>query len=240
LSKELSQAQLERIEAETDKIGLSSIIIELRGIGATYPTLTNDQLKLIDTIKIVIGDLLHEYLALKPLGCACRIDSLGIKRNPDAVNMHDVLIHIISEEIASEVHERYYRDKEEIRTEDGSQEFDFDAEMKETRKRVEQYLAEGRIEVAERYMEERRKEFVAQGYNIRKLNQAYLAFHSILGQVSEPGSPIYADLKQFRSKSSSLKYFLEKVANMRSCAELTEALRNCQSPETDQAEHMKL
>ena len=55
--------------------------------------------------------------------------------------------------------------------------FDFGAEMDTTRRRVDDLLAEGEVEEAEAYMEERRRLFVENGYGIRKLNQAYFAFY---------------------------------------------------------------
>jgi len=73
-------------------------------------------------------------------------------------------------------------------------------------------------------MEERRREFVARGYHIRKLNQAYFAFHGIYRQDPAPVSPIYEALKQLRAKSPSLRDFLDDLAAMRSYAGLTETL----------------
>jgi hypothetical protein len=35
----------------------------------------------------------------------------------------------------------------------------------------------GKVELAEEFMEERRQFFWKKGYHIRKLNQAYFAFH---------------------------------------------------------------
>src|SRR5690606_11443282 len=51
------------------------------------------------------------------------------------------------------------------------------AEMDRTRRRVDDLLAEGKVDEAEAYMEKRRRLFVENGYNIRKLNQAYFAFY---------------------------------------------------------------
>jgi hypothetical protein len=44
--------------------------------------------------------------------------------------------------------------------------------MRQTRLIVESLLGEGKIDEAERYMEERRQLFVQEGFEIRKLNQA--------------------------------------------------------------------
>jgi hypothetical protein len=66
---------------------------------------------------------------------------------------------------------------------EGPPSFDFRAEMHETRLHVDALLAAGRIEEAERYMEQRRNIFWAHGYTIRKLNQAYLAFYGAYADV---------------------------------------------------------
>ncbi len=58
--------------------------------------------------------------------------------------------------------------------------------MNETRVTVDQLLADGKIDQAEAYMEQRRELFVAHGYLIRKLNQAYFAFYGGY-QTASPG-----------------------------------------------------
>jgi hypothetical protein len=64
--------------------------------------------------------------------------------------------------------------------------FDYRAEMHHTRVIVDQLLADGEIEEAERYMERRRRLFVEHGYRLRRLNQAYFAFHGAYASV--PGA----------------------------------------------------
>jgi hypothetical protein len=95
--------------------------------------------------------------------------------------------------------------------------FDFRAEMAATRIEVDRLLAEGKIEEAERYMEARRQQFVAHGYPIRKLNQAYFAFYG--GYAGEPGGAAGADpigpmLRELRANSPSLRVFLERVSRI--------------------------
>ena len=82
------------------------------------------------------------------------------------------------------------------------------------------------IEEAEQYMEARRQMFVAHGYRIRKLNQAYFAFHGIYGRDPASVSPIAADLEELRAQSESVSEFLNKVARMKSYTELQEELYN--------------
>jgi len=75
-------------------------------------------------------------------------------------------------------------------------------------------------------MEERRKMFVDNGYYIRKLNQAYFAFHGTYAYDPASVSPIYNDLKQLRAKSPTLRSFIETVAAMTNYADLRKALED--------------
>ena len=101
--------------------------------------------------------------------------------------------------------------------------FDFRAEMAETRVESEKLLADGDIEGAEQYMEERRQIFVENGYAIRKLNQAYFAFYG--AYQAEPGgasgaNPIGPLVREVRSKSPTLRAFMDKMAFVGSFADL--------------------
>jgi len=226
LRQELSVEEMETLEAQVDELGLSSLVVELGGFGATYPPIVGDHLKLTNTINAAVEEWLHQYLAFRPLGFLYLLDSVGIRRSPEVVTMNETLAGIVSEEIGSEVYARYYDGQEEVKAERNAPEleFDFDAEMRQTRKIVDGYLSQGKIEEAEGYMKERRREFVAHGYQIRKLNQAYFAFHGIYGHDPASVGPIYSDLEQLRSESPSLGHFLDKAAAMSSYAELNEAL----------------
>jgi hypothetical protein len=224
LRQELSVEEMGRLESQIDELGLSSLVVELGGFGATYPPIVGDDATLTYTINTAVEEWLHQHLAFRPLGFLYLLDSVGIRRDPDVVTMNETLAGMVSEEVGCEVYARYYKGQEEVKADGNAPEFYFDAEMRETRKTVDCYLSQGKIEEAERYMEERRKEFVAHGYHIRKLNQAYFAFHGIYGQDPASVSPIYEDLKQLRAKSHSLRDFLDEAAAMRSYTELTEAL----------------
>ena len=57
--------------------------------------------------------------------------------------------------------------------------------MHETRVNVDEMLADGQVAEAENYMEARRQFFWENGYHIRKLNQAYFAFHG--AYADQPG-----------------------------------------------------
>ena len=103
--------------------------------------------------------------------------------------------------------------------------FDFNAEMRETRRRAEELLAEGRIEAAETYMEERRRELLPRGYRIRKINQAFFAFYGSYATSAASDSPIEGQLRDLRRESGSLGEFLNTVARFSTYEEFLEHLR---------------
>ena len=100
--------------------------------------------------------------------------------------------------------------------------FDFRLEMRKTRIRVDELLADGKIEEAEAYMEERRQVFVAEGYVLRKLNQAYFAFHG--SYADAPGAagedPIGPTVLKFRARSPDLHTFVSEIAHVTTLDEL--------------------
>ena len=102
--------------------------------------------------------------------------------------------------------------------------FDFDAEMRKTRGRVDELLAQGMIEKAEAYMEERRQLFVANGHLIRKINQAYFAFHGTYATSPASVSPIGGQMQQLRAQSETLEEFLRTVAGFGSYQEFLDHL----------------
>lgn len=222
LRQDLSIEEKEELEAQIGKMDISSLVITLGGFGATYPPIISNRLRLTDTINTMVEEWFHQYLAFRPLGFLYFLDSIGFRQDPDVIIMNETLASIVSEEIGSIVYARYYNGQQEVEVEATCDdlEFNFNTEMRKTRTLVDQYLSQGRIEDAEHYMEKRRKEFTANGYYIRKLNQAYFAFHGIYGQDPASVTPIYSDLKKLRGKSPSLKHFIDVTASMRSYTDL--------------------
>ena len=106
--------------------------------------------------------------------------------------------------------------------------FDFRAEMHETRVHVDALLAQGKIDEAEAYMEQRRQVFLKNGYLIRKLNQAYFAFNGAYADV--PGGaagedPVGPAVRALRAKSRSLADFVNTIAWMTSFQQLQQAIK---------------
>jgi hypothetical protein len=108
--------------------------------------------------------------------------------------------------------------------------FNFNQEMRETRVTTDELLAQGKIEQAEAYMEQRRALFVENGYAIRKLNQAYFAFHGAYNAV--PGGapaagrdPIGPAVQALRARSATLGHFVRTIATVTSLEDVNNAGR---------------
>ena len=108
--------------------------------------------------------------------------------------------------------------------------FDFRKEMRETRQRTDDLLAQGKIDEAERYMEQRRQVFVQNGYLIRKLNQAYFAFHGAYN--ADPGGspaagkdPVGPAVQQMRERSASMGDFLRAMTSVQNFDDLQRHLQ---------------
>ena len=96
--------------------------------------------------------------------------------------------------------------------------------MQKTRLRTDELLAEGKVEEAERYMEERRQVFLDNGFFIRKLNQAYFAFFGTYAGNPASVSPINEELKRFRATVATVGDFVTEMSGFGSYEEFKEHL----------------
>ncbi len=227
LKPSLILEEIEDIEARVDELGVSSLVVEIGGLGATYPTLVINEASLQSTIDTITEEWLHQYLVFKPLGFLYLLDLTGLSRDYEIAIMNETLAGMVSKEIGFMVYEKYYPEYENGANQNQAtaSEFDFNREMREIRKTVDMYLARGEIEQAEEFMEQKRQYLATMGYNIRKLNQAYFAFHGTYADEPAFISPIGLELKELRSQSASLKDFLNTVATMTSRHDLRGSIK---------------
>jgi hypothetical protein len=223
----LSLEEIEGIEAKVDKLGVSSLVIKLGGFGGTYPTLVANDATLRFTIDTATEEWLHQYLVFKPLGFLYLLDLTGLSRNYEIATMNETVAGMVSKEIGAILYQRYYSqyesgDSQPPKTEP---EFDFNREMRDIRMAVDKYLAQGEIEQAEEFMEQKRQYLAAKGHYIRKLNQAYFAFHGTYADRPTSISPIGIEMKRLRNQSASLKDFLDTVAGMTSRQDLIYSIK---------------
>jgi hypothetical protein len=157
--------------------------------------------------------------------------------SPELRTMNETAAALAGKEVGHAVVERFYPEllppppPPEVPTEPGEPPpppaFDFRDEMRQTRVTVDDLLTRGKIEDAEDYMEVRRQVFWEHGYRIRKLNQAYFAFHGAYADA--PGGaagedPVGEAVRDLYANSTSLEAFLKRIAWMTSFEELLESL----------------
>jgi len=213
LRQKMDVKEMEALEAKVSRLGLSALVERLGGVAA-YPSMVGSW-ALQDTITTVAHEWLHHYFFFHPLGRA-------YGKNPDMTTINETAADLGSKEIADLVLRKYYNMRREERK--TPRDIYFNRKMRYIRLRVEELLGEGKIEEAEEFMEQQRRELVRHGYNIRKLNQAYFAFHGTYAEAPQAISPIGEELKALRRKSPSLGAFLRTVAGISSYEELKRLL----------------
>ena len=224
LEQDMTLKEKEALEAKVDESGVSSLVVNLGGM-ATYPSLIDSGAGLSSAIETAAHEWLHQYLAFTPLGFRYVLDLTGISPNYDIATMNESLAGMVGKEIGAVVYRKYYPAYESETTPKAGNSFDFNLAMREIRKMVDTNLARGEIKQAEDFMEQQRKVLASNGYYIRKLNQAYFAFHGAYADSPAFQNPIGLELKELRAKSASLKDFLAKAAGMTSRRDLAESVR---------------
>ena len=227
LLQDISLEEMESIEAEVDELDVSSLVVGLGGFGGTYPTFVTNEASLRFTVDAATEEWLHQYLFFKPLGFRYVLDLIGVSRNYEIATMNETVASIVGKEIGAIIAENYYPQQEsnDNQSQQVGSGFDFNREMRNIRRAVDKYLAQGEIEQAEEFMEQKRQYLATKGYQIRKLNQAYFAFYGTYADRPTSISPIGLELKKLRSKSASLKEFLETVAAMTGRQDLIESIK---------------
>jgi hypothetical protein len=241
LSPELSVDQQARLEENVDRnLDVSSLVVGIGGIGL-YPTMIDETFDLTWLSEVVGHEWVHNYLSLRPLG-------VSYMNSPELRTMNETTAAIAGKEIGQAVIKKYYPEllpkpepvqatqPEQTQTPaDQPPAFNFYQEMHQTRVEVDRLLAAGKVEEAEQYMEERREVFWDNGYHIRKLNQAWFAFHG--AYADQPGGgaagedPVGAAVRALRSQSDSLTDFLKRISWMSSFDQLQRSVGSPPSTE---------
>jgi hypothetical protein len=217
LSQDIRLADIEAIEAEVDRLGVSSLVVRLGGI-STFPTFVSDNGNLRFVIDAVVEEWLHQYLTFTPLGFRYMLDATGVSRDYEIATMNETVAGMVSDEVGAMVYDKYYSGAEDGASEEKSEEFN--REMREIRRTVDDYLARGEVAAAEQFMEGRRQYLVGKGYYLRKLNQAYFAFYGTYADSPTSISPIGLEFKKLREQSASVRDFLDRAAVMTSREDL--------------------
>ena len=223
------------LENHVDKsLNLSSLVVPVGGIGV-YPTMVMQTTDIRWLLEVISHEWTHNYLTLRPLG-------LLYNKSSELRTMNETTANISGKEVGTLVLQHFYPELAASNPPSNlialplghpnpgdlpRPVFDFRAEMHETRVTVDAYLAQGKIEEAESYMESRRLVFMQHGYLLRKLNQAYFAFYGAYADV--PGGaagedPVGPAVRALREQSASLADFINRMSWMTSFEQLQETV----------------
>lgn len=223
------------LENEVSKsLDVSTLVVPIGGVGV-YPTMVMETTDLNWILDTIAHEWAHNYLTLRPLG-------INYSTTPELRTMNETTASIVGGEIGTYILHEYYpellgsgssRDLISFNVpflpphQQEEPPFDFRAEMHETRVNADELLAAGKVEEAEAYMEERRQIFIQNGYIIRKLNQAYFAFHGAYADT--PGGaagedPVGPAVRALREQSDSLADFVNTISWMTSFEQLQQAI----------------
>lgn len=235
LVPDLPLEQRIQLEEQVDRaLNVSSLVVNIGGVG-TYPTMVQQTSSFDWLCEVVAHEWVHNFLTLRPLG-------VNYMTSPELRVINETVASIAGKEIGRLVLETFYP---ELLPPPSSpappkpQEppaFDFRKEMHLTRLEVDRLLAEGKVEEAEAYMEQRRQVFWQNGYrSLRKLNQAYFAFYG--AYADEPGGaagagedPVGAAVRRLRQLSPSLADFLNRISWVTSFEQLEQLLAEHAGP----------
>ncbi|MFN7036649.1 MAG: hypothetical protein ACK4SN_09800 [Bellilinea sp.] len=231
LVADLSLDQIVQLEREVEQgLNVSALVVPVGGVG-TYPTMVMSATDLNWLAEVIAHEWIHNTLTLRPLGAL-------YYASPEMRTINETTASIAGKEIGAALIQRFYPEKvpppppavpPSTPAQPGEPPaFDFRAEMRETRVTVDALLAEGKIEEAEEYMEQRRRVFWENGYRIRRLNQAYFAFYG--AYADQPGGaagedPVPAAVRALRAQSPSLAAFINRIAWVTSYETLTAMLQ---------------
>jgi len=216
-------------ETILEQYGLSALVEEVGGVGA-YPTMVMRSRSISWLTEVVAHEWFHNYLTFYPLG-------IRYFENNTMKTINETTANLAGKEVGRKTMLRFYpeyvglpifqfRKPLTVSREGLVQSFNYRQAMRETRQRVDYLLSIGRIEQAESYMESRRAYFWEHGYQIRKINQAYFAFHGAYNDTAGGGAagddPIGPAIQQLRIDNLNLKAFIDEIKQIRSVEELME------------------
>jgi hypothetical protein len=231
ISPGITADQMDTLENQVDQsMNVSSLVVGIGGIGL-YPTMVEQTTDIYALAEIITHEWVHNYLTLRPLGAS-------YEKSPELRTMNETVASIAGKELGRALIQKYYPSflppetaQEASTTDQGTSSpasaFDFNAEMHLTRVNTDKLLAEGKVEVAETYMELRRQFLWEHGYHIRKLNQAYFAFYGAYADQPSGAAgtdPVGAAVRLLREKSSSLNEFINRISWMWNFDQLSRAV----------------
>ncbi|MDA0264167.1 MAG: hypothetical protein O3A93_10355 [Chloroflexi bacterium] len=215
------RGRLEDLILQEDNV--SALIVSTGGV-ATYPSVVSDSGSLHNALVTTAHEWLHHWFFFQPLG-------QHFWDNADMTTLNETAASIGGEIIGDRAFTAMTGEVVDRQPATGPVDpemFDFREAMRETRLTAEALLAEGKIEEAESYMDDRRQFLADNGYFIRRINQAFFAFHGSYATGAASVSPIGGQLKELQAEAESMEEFLKTVGRFDAVSDLVEYLGGSQ------------
>ncbi|TMB71068.1 MAG: hypothetical protein E6J43_00370 [Chloroflexi bacterium] len=222
--QEIDQIEHDAESANVDGHGVSALIIRTGGF-SSYPSVVFADAPYDSLMETVFHEWLHSYLIFFPLG-------EGYFRSAETRTLNESVANMGGKELARLYFERYgtldqacgAQPRPSVTPAPVPTGFDFTSEMRALRRQVEAMLAQGQVEGAEALMAAKRDEFQTKGVFIRRLNQAYFAFHGFY--ADSPGSidPVGPKLQTLLERAGSPGEFVRRASAVTTRADLDKLL----------------
>lgn len=223
----LDVLEREKIESGIlSDFSLAALVEPIGGLGA-YPTMVMQSTDLAWLMETVAHEWTHNWLTFHNLG-------LRYFTSNQLRTINETTASISGTEISRQALKTWYPQylpleeekpaiikKSAVPEEEG---FNFRKEMHTTRVQVDALLAEGKVAEAEAYMESRRVFLWENGYQLRKLNQAYFAFYGSYNDTPGGGAagndPVGPLVQKYRKQFADFHSFMVRIASVKSFGEL--------------------
>jgi hypothetical protein len=172
-----------------------------------------------DLLITVSHEWTHHFLAFRPLG-------MRYFQSYDMTEINETVADMVGHEVGDDVYRANYPAPRPapiapLPAQAAPAKPDYYTLMRQIRTVVEEYLARHDVAEAEAYMTQQRQELVKQGYYVRRLNTAYLAF---FGSYAGSANPYEMKLRLLRQKSGTLRAFLDAVSTVQQPSDLNQLL----------------
>ncbi|MDW7649709.1 MAG: hypothetical protein SCK29_01040 [Bacillota bacterium] len=243
LGKDLTLFDQEQTEQQHENTypDTSALVQPVGGLAVFYPAQIFPRGSIRSLLELSAHEWLHQYLFVaSPLGRA-------FLKGGQLHTINETVVNMLGRELGDKIYLRYYASPEEepILTEEYSthlnnlavrqpsepqplaeETFSYTRFMRATYLETARLLGTGQIDIAERYMEEQRQTLLAHGYTIRKLNQAFFAFHGSYADSPTAINNIGPALARLRLQTSSPQEFLVILKPVTTYTEFIAALES--------------
>jgi hypothetical protein len=213
LPGEMELETIEALERAVERLDLSALIARTGGL-STYPVIAPIDADPQFTLQTVAHEWTHTALFFTPLGRA-------YGGSPEARAINETAADVVGKEVADAIIADLGLTP---RTPGEAPADNVMGDLRRIRLEVDARLAAGDVVGAEAFMEQERLALVARGYRIRRLNQAYFAFHGNYAEGPAASTEVLDSLNALRARSSSLGDFVGRVGGLTRLADLRDAV----------------